>query len=112
MADPFRKRGVKVLVETLEAAEFDIEGYQISEKDVAVVGNSLKTLPISLQDRFAGPVRVRTLKGYDVAFLLTREGHDMVVTIGAVRPFDPQSPLETKLKNLDLVATFRGALGI
>ena len=76
------------------------------------IGNSLKAVPFSDQDRLAGAVRVRTLLGYEIAFVLTRHDRSLVITIGAIRPPDPAEPLEEKLKRLGVIATIRGAAGI
>ena len=109
---PFRFRGVRVVVDTVETAEHDIALYAVPEDTVALIGQSLAALPQSKEDRAVGSFLIREIAGFDVVFIVGREGADIVVTIGRIRPPDPAKPTEVILRNLNLAAIFRGATGL
>ncbi len=108
----FRYRGLKVVVDTTEKAEFDIKGYQISDARMERIGARLRESALSRQDRIVGDIRVREMEGYDVVFIVGREGDTLVITIGAVEVSDPDNPIEKILQKLGPVAIFRGATGL
>ncbi|MCK0094286.1 hypothetical protein MWU60_01780 [Yoonia sp. F2084L] len=107
-----RHRGIKVIIDTTEVAELEIAGYQITDADLDLITKNLTQSTFSPRDRVVGPVRIRLLKGYDVMFLVGREGANVVITIGSIRPPDPNEPTEDALKRLGILATLRGASGI
>ncbi|MGR3378205.1 hypothetical protein [Salipiger abyssi] len=108
----FRYRGVRPVLDTTDQAEWDVAGYQISEAMMQRIARRLTSVMFSNEDRVVGPVRVRELEGFDVMFTVHRDGPEVVITIGGLRPPDAKNPTEEILKKLDVVATFRGALGI
>ena len=108
----FRFRGVGVVVDTTETAEFDISLHGVSSRDLEVIHRSLTTVILSEADRYVGPVRIREVSGFDVAFLTTREGDSVVITIGAIQPPSADDPMEEVLKRIGVIAMFRGAAGI
>jgi hypothetical protein len=109
---PFRFRGLDIVVDTGLAAELDIELYSISEQVVLSIGRNLKSLPQSANDRAVGNFLIREISGFDVVFIVGREGAQVVVTIGRIRPPDPAAPTEEVLKSLNIVAMFRGVTGL
>jgi hypothetical protein len=107
-----RDRGLKVVVDTTEVAEWDLAGYRLPDSAVERIASRLAAVPHSPEDRVVGDVRVRELEGMDVIFTISREPGLIVVTIGGVRPPDPETPTEGILKALGHIATFRGAIGL
>lgn len=99
-------------VETTEVAEFDIQGYQISDATMERIGKRLKAVTISPEDRVEGHVRVRHLEGYEVMFVITRFEKQLVITIGGLVYTDKQDPEGSALKLIEKIATFRGAIGL
>ena len=110
--EPFRFRGVRVVVDTVETAEFDIRLYDVPDATVERIGRSLAKAVQLAGDRAIGNFMIREIDGYDVVFIVGREGQDIVATIGRIRPADPQNPTEEVLRNLSIVAIFRSATGI
>jgi len=108
----FRYRGLKVVVDTTEKAEFDIAGYQIPDAAMETIASQLRDVSFSLRDRVIGDARVRAIDGYDVVFIIGREDDTVVITIGAVLMPDPANPTEELLKKLGPIAIFRGASGV
>lgn len=108
----FRVRGIQIVVDTTEQAEFDVAGYQIGDAAMERIARRLKAMPFSSQDRVVGDIRVRLLEGYDVIYIVGRELDKLVVTIGGLRPPDPNDPTENILHRLGMVAMFRGATGV
>jgi hypothetical protein len=108
---PFRFRNIQVHVDMTEAAELDVQLYGISEQSLDLMGHALKSLPQSRSDRSVANFLIREIDGFDVVYIVGRDGRDVVITIGRIRPPDPQDPTEAILKGLDLVAIFRGVTG-
>ncbi len=50
MSSAIRHRGVKVVVDTTETAEFDIQGFQIPDVAIEVAAESLRQMPYSPSD--------------------------------------------------------------
>lgn len=109
---PFRFRGLDIVVDTGLAAELDIELYSIPPQAVLNIGRALKAQPQSSDDRAVGNFLIREISGFDVVFIVGREGAQVVVTIGRIRPPDPAAPTEDILKSLNIVAMFRGVTGL
>lgn len=110
--NPFRYRGLKVVIDTTEKAEFDAAGLRLGDKVMERIGRELLETSFSPRDRVAGDVRVREIQGYDVAFINGREDGTLVITVGRIERPDPANPLEEVLKKLGPLAIFRGASGI
>lgn len=108
----FRHRGLRVVVDTTEKAEFDIRGYQIGTAMMERIAGRLCAVVFSPEDRVVGDVRVRLLEGYDIIFFVARDRDVIVVTIGGVRVPDKAKPTEGILKSLGLAAILRGASGV
>ncbi len=108
----FRYRGLKVVIDTTEKAEFDIKGYQISDARLERIGRRLRESALFRADRIIGDIRIRRLEGYDVVFIVGRESDTLVITIGAVEVPDPNNPIEVILQKLGYIAIFRGASGL
>ena len=79
----FRYRGLKVVVDTTEKAEFDIKGFQFSDVEMESIANQLRETAFTQNDRVVGDIRIRQIEIYDVAYIIGREGDTMVVTIRA-----------------------------
>ena len=109
---PFRFRGVRVLVDTVQAAELDAQLYAIPDTVLAQIARNLKDLPQSVTDRAVGNFLIREIQGYDVVYIVGRDGPDLVITIGRIRLPDPANTTEDLLKSLNLLAIFRGASGL
>lgn len=115
MADadsPFARRGVKVEVETTEAAELDIILYDIDEATIEKAGRSLANLPLMREDIRVDGINIRPVDQIDVAFIVSRTEAASVVTI--IR-FWPEAERDAKIeliKALNWLATLRGATGI
>ena len=107
-----RDRGLSVVVDTTEVAEWDIAGYRVSDAALERIASRLAAVTHSPEDRVVGDVRVRELEGMDVIFTLSREPRLIVVTIGGVRPPDAEKPTEAILKALGTIATLEGSSGI
>jgi len=108
----FIRRGVKVVAETTEKAEFDIRGYQITDAAMDQIAARLKEVLFSSEDRCVGDLRIRELEGYDVVHFVGRDGDRIVVTIAQLRVPDPDNPTERILEKLGRAAIFRGATGL
>jgi len=108
----FRYRGLKVVVDTTEKAEFAIKGYQIGDARMERIARRLRVSAFLQDDRIVGDIRVRELEGYDVAFIVGRDRDTLVITIGAVEVPNPDNPIEELLQKLGSVAIFRGASGV
>ncbi len=84
MTSAFRNRGVKVVVDTMEQAEFDFAKLNVTEKQQEIIARNLKETPNSTYDRYTGELRVRIICGYDIAFTVVRDDADVaVIIIGA-----------------------------
>lgn len=108
----FRYRGVEVVVDTTHAAELQIKGYQISRTVVDAIGRSVSDVTFSEYDKVVGDVRIRDVNGYDVAFTVGREGAQVVVTIIAVMPHEPDGSMAAIIETLGVAAILRGASGL
>ncbi|MGR3313139.1 hypothetical protein [Roseovarius indicus] len=108
----FRYRGLKVVVDTTEKAEFDAKSLRLGDKTMERIGRELAETSFSPRDRVVGDVRVREIEGYDVAFVNGREDSRLVITIGRIERPDPDNPLEEVLKKLGPLAILRGASGV
>lgn len=108
----FRYRGLKVVVDTTEKAEFAIKGYQISDARMERIARRLRESAFSSADRIVGDIRVRELEGYEVVFIVGRDRDTLVITIGAVEVPNADNPIEEILQKLGPVAIFRGASGV
>ncbi|SIN97016.1 hypothetical protein [Vannielia litorea] len=108
----FTRRGVKVVAETTEKAEFDIRCYHITDAAMDRIAARLKEALFSPDDRVVGDLRIRELEGYDVVHFVGRDGDRIVVTIAQLRVPDPDNPTERILEKLGRAAIFRGATGL
>ena len=60
---PFRFRGVRVLVDTVQTAELDAQLYGIPDTVLAQIAQNLKILPNSAADRAVGNFLIREIQG-------------------------------------------------
>ena len=109
---PFRYRGVTVVVDTAQSAEFDIRYYSVPGDTVTRIGDAVLRLPQAATDRAVGPFLIREIEAFDVVWMIGREGRDAVITIYRIRPPDPADPTERILQSLNLAAMLRGATGV
>lgn len=83
----FRNRGLKVVVDTTQEAEFDFASHQISRKQQERIAANLKKIPISEGDRVYGDVNLReAVPGWDVAFVRALDGAEWVILIIGAEP--------------------------
>lgn len=108
----FRHRGVHVVVDTTQTADFDIQLYEVPDATVARIVRSLTDAVHVSSDRAVGALLIREMDGFDVVFLVGREEADIVVTIGRIMPVDPENPTEVILRNLNIIAILRGSTGL
>lgn len=108
----FRHRGVKVVVDTTDTAEFDIQGYQLPEAFLETVERQFIAVPFSDDDICEGSLRARTIDGYDFFFIVGRLDSEMVVTIGGVEVHTDETNLRKALKVAEKVGMLRGATGV
>ena len=108
----FRYRSLNVLVDTTQPAEFQIQGYQLSDRFMDRVAKSFKAAPLSLSDMEYGALRLRSIDGYDFVFVLGRDVDGLVVTIGDVWPTEKRPKFEELLKKGEFIAMLRGASGM
>ncbi|MEM7644512.1 MAG: hypothetical protein AAF366_18600 [Pseudomonadota bacterium] len=108
----FRNRGIEVVVDTTRVAELDIALHRVSDGEVEQIVAALVAVPISPKDVGIGSFQLRRIGAWDVAFTNTRDGGVHVVTVGAVEPAMQRDRLEQRLKQIALIATFRGATGL
>lgn len=98
----FRKRGLKVVVDTTEQAEFDFALHRISPVDQERIATNLKAMPSSPRDQHVGSVRIReAIAGWDVAFVITPDGHEIVVLVIGI---DGAGALESQFELLGRAA--------
>jgi hypothetical protein len=109
---PFARRGIKVEVETTEAAELDIVLYGMDETTVAKAGRSLANLPLMRNDMRLDGINIRAVDGVDVAFIVSRTQDASVVTIIRFWPAAERDAMVELIKGLNWLATLRGATGI
>ncbi|THF93264.1 MAG: hypothetical protein E8G75_03955 [Sulfitobacter sp. SK025] len=102
---------MKVVVDTTEVAEFDIKGYQINDADLETIAKELRDNALSESNRTVGDIKVREMKGYDVAFIVGRDDDRIIITIGGLELPDREMPMEKVIKGLGYIATVRGAFG-
>lgn len=108
----FRHRGLRVVVDTTEKAEFSIRGYQISDAMMERVARQLRESVFLGTARSFGDLWIREIEGYDFVYLIGREQDKLVFTIGAVEPVDPENPIDAILDKLGPLALLRGATGL
>ena len=108
----FRNRGLPVHVDTTAPAELDIQLFSVPDTTVQRIGDALERVPISPTDTPFGPLLRREVDGHFVYFLPAYDaGHDAVVLVVCIRPTSGEDDL-TFRELVELVATFRGAIGI
>ena len=100
------------MLDTVEQAELDLVLHSISEETVAMIGRSLLSAAWLTTDRAVGNFLIREVAGYDVVLIVGREAEQVVITIGRIRPPDPDDPTEDLLRKVGAVAIFRGATGV
>ena len=106
------RRGIRVEVETIEPAEFDLASHQLGEEFLGRAARNLANVPVSGRDVVEGPVRIRNMDGFDIAFLLHRSDHRLIVTIGRVWPEEKRARMRSLSQQAEMVAMPRGATGI
>ncbi|MEO1639342.1 MAG: hypothetical protein AAFU41_08870 [Pseudomonadota bacterium] len=99
-------------MDTTRVAEQQIAGLQISPSTLAAIERQLKHVTISDDDQLFGLIHIRPINGYDVSFIVGREGKTVVVTIGGVIPSEQQKGLADSLEKIGIVAALRGATGV
>lgn len=98
MPSQFRKRGLRVVVDTTETAEFDFASAQISAAQQEEIATNLKAVPVSQRDKLFGYVRIREiLPGWQVAFIIAPDGDELVVLVIGL---DTVEGMETQLELL------------
>lgn len=108
----FRHRGIKVFVDTTDTAEFDIQGYQLTDDFLKTIAKNFTSVPFSKDDICEGNLRARIIDGYDFFFIFSRIDDKMVVTIGGVELHESETALRKALKIADRVGILRSATGI
>lgn len=95
----FRNRGLSVVVDTTDVAEYDFQLHGISDQQISRIGTLLKATPHSMLDRSVGSIRFRdVLNGEkEVAYLLTQDRSEVVVLILGI---DDIGKLESRLNVL------------
>lgn len=106
------RRGLKVEVETIEPAEFDLLLYNAGTAFLERVAKQLTQLPFSRDDEVEPPSRIRAFDEYDVCFIVSRAESAIVVTIMRVWPTSERERMRQLLKGVDMLAMLRGAAGI
>lgn len=109
---PLRYRGLTPVVDTTEAAEWDIAELGMSDTDLDRIALNLRALPVSTVDRAVGSIRIRESDGLDILFHIHREERLEVITICGLRRPTPDDPTEAILKRLGALAIIRGATGV
>ncbi|MEM7709899.1 MAG: hypothetical protein AAF264_03955 [Pseudomonadota bacterium] len=107
-----RNRGIEVVVDTMRVAELDIALHGVEEADFEGIVTNLVSVPVSPRDAGVGTFQPRRVGRWDVAFTTTRDGSLQVITIGAIEPAMQRDKLERRLRQIALLATFRGATGL
>ena len=108
----FRHRGIKVVVDTTDTAEFDIQGYQLTVEFLQAVERNFTSVPFSDNDICEGSLRARTIDDYDFFFIVGRLEGEMVVTIGGIQPHESEAALHKALKIAEKIVVLRGAAGV
>jgi hypothetical protein len=94
----FRNRGLSVVVDTTQTAEFDFASHRINIGQQEAIATNLKQVPNSPLDRCIGDIRIREiLDGWDVAFLLAFDKNDVVVLVIGL---EAAGELESRLNQL------------
>lgn len=106
------RRGLKVEVETIEPAEFDLLLNNAGTAFIERIAKELTQLPFSRDDEVEPPARVRAFDEYDVCFIVSRAESVIVVTIVRVWPTSERERMRQLLKGVDMLAMLRGAAGI
>jgi hypothetical protein len=71
-----------VVVDTTRDAEFDFASHNITDKQLDSVGENLRALPISHNDRTLGSIRIRdVLDDKEVAFIISHEKNVVAILI-------------------------------
>ncbi len=107
-----RYRGLTPVVDTTEAAEWDVADLGLSDADLDRIALNLRELPVSTADRTVGAIRVRESDGLDILFHIQREERLEVITICGLRRPTPDDPTEAILKRLGALAIIRSATGL
>lgn len=107
-----RYRGVTPVVDTTEAAEWDIADLGLSDTALDRIAHNLKALPVSPADRTTGQIHIREIEGIDVLFHMHREERLQVILICGLRRPTPEEPTEALLNRLGPLAILRSATGI
>ncbi len=110
--DLFRHRGVEVVIDTTDTAEFDIADLKLEDDLLESFVRSLKSVPFSKDDLTQGALRARTIQMYDLFFIVGREESEMVVTLGGIQHHESETALRTALKVAEKVGMLRGAAGV
>ena len=108
----FEKRGVAVSIVTTDVAELDAALYGLSDERVEVIGRNIKSLPTSRTDRAVGPMLVRTIEGYDVLYVVTTTPEGISIVVSGISPVETGELASDALRITELIAMFRGALGV
>ena len=107
-----RYRGVIPVVDTTEAAEWDIAELGLSDDRLERIARRLAALPVATADRVVGAIRIREVAGLDILVHIHREERLEVITICGLRRPTPDDPTEAILKRLGPLAILRGATGL
>jgi hypothetical protein len=108
----FKKRGLPIEIVTTEVTEFDVALYAIPDARLEEIGASLKAAPLLRSDIDLAGARVRTLKDYAVAFLVTSDDERILITVANIQPATQEPRLEVLLRGVGIVAMLRGATGL
>lgn len=108
----FRNRAVEIEVDTTKPAEFQIQGFHLSDEFMDRVARSFKSMPLKPEDTSYGPFNMRSIDGFDFLYVIGRQDGIFVVTIGDVWRTEDRSVYERLLEKSEVVATLRGTLGV
>ena len=107
-----RYRGLQVVVDTTQPAEFDIAELALPEEELEKAVRVLTKVPFSVSNRNVDGVQVREIQGLDYVYTVSRDEDVLVITIGAIRRPDPKNPTDEILKRLSVIDIVRGATGL
>ncbi|MEM0937787.1 MAG: hypothetical protein AAGJ91_17985 [Pseudomonadota bacterium] len=89
-----------------------MDAHHLDDHFLDRVARNLSIVPLSPRGLLEGPVRVREIEGYDLAFLVARRPEAMVITIVRIWPKGERSMQMRVMQALGVIALFRDASGV